>query len=1034
MNIGTLEIQLLANMGQLQRDMADAKSSVGGAMKEIEGYVNIAKTAFVALAGVASVGAFAGMIKNSIDATGALKDLSVQTGASEASLRQFQITGLTTDVSLGKITESMGKLSKNLFATSEDGKGAALAIKALGLDFDSFTKLSPEQQMLAVSKSMNTFEDGADKSAVAMALFGKQGATLLPFLKDLGDSADSITSKLSEQEIQLMKTQAALADAFGDNLTVIQKNSNEWKRDLATGLTPALYELSQAFLDVEAGGGGVGGTIAELARDGSITSWARTAVTGVTYVMDVFSGLGAVVTSTGLIIGNRLAAVSDNVTTAFDAIKQAATGDFSGAMKTMEAGVLRQQQLANDLAADLDRTWGEQTYGSKLRARMDDLAKTGLAAEDAKSKLDFRKTMEDNEKATAAAKEATKAHTAEMKAAAAEAKKNQDAIDKLNSSLDEKLAIGLLEATQTTKLTDAQKIEQKLIADLSEGIIEMTDAEYKNALAKIARLDAIQRQIELQKEEKKLQDDIAKDTAAIAEEVYKHTQALRADNDKLIEHNASILLTTQERQANTIATILNKAELLEMSAATRDDTGNLLENAGQLKEQARLLRERAGLISDGIGLEQIKKETVEWARFNENLGKGLTDALWGAVKSGKDIWLTFRDYMVNTIIDGAIKNALSSVISNGLNSLISGITGIRIPGVSSGGNPVVSLLDKGVNAITGGSGGVSGAISSVGSTISSALGLSGGGTAAAGSTAFGGSVATSTAVTGGSSIVATDLGLLGAGEAAAGGSAAAGSTAAASTTGSFLATAGPIAAAIATFAIMNSMNDKDGLNYWLSYDSTGKAGNVPDVPISQRLRYGENKGTMDSMAAEYISTAKALGITPEPGSFGYDAASDGTFNMGATFDGGHYRSGWVPNNSGTMEWARTRALFTALQASEKPKSIASLFDGLDAGLAPLDDLKGRLAQAAAAPKFAAGGFHSGGLRIVGEDGPELEATGPSRIFTAEQTAKIVGSASSGDGSNQALLNLMSMLLLEMRRVANAVNGQPDAPMPVESIA
>jgi hypothetical protein len=38
------------------------------------------------------------------------------------------------------------------------------------------------------------------------------------------------------------------------------------------------------------------------------------------------------------------------------------------------------------------------------------------------------------------------------------------------------------------------------------------------------------------------------------------------------------------------------------------------------------------------------------------------------------------------------------------------------------------------------------------------------------------------------------------------------------------------------------------------------------------------------------------------------------------------------------------------------------------------------------PKFAAGGMHSGGLRMVGERGPELEATGPSRIFSHSQTS------------------------------------------------
>lgn len=41
------------------------------------------------------------------------------------------------------------------------------------------------------------------------------------------------------------------------------------------------------------------------------------------------------------------------------------------------------------------------------------------------------------------------------------------------------------------------------------------------------------------------------------------------------------------------------------------------------------------------------------------------------------------------------------------------------------------------------------------------------------------------------------------------------------------------------------------------------------------------------------------------------------------------------------------------------------------------------------PAFALGGDHAGGYRVVGERGPELEATGPARIFSAEQTARIL---------------------------------------------
>lgn len=43
--------------------------------------------------------------------------------------------------------------------------------------------------------------------------------------------------------------------------------------------------------------------------------------------------------------------------------------------------------------------------------------------------------------------------------------------------------------------------------------------------------------------------------------------------------------------------------------------------------------------------------------------------------------------------------------------------------------------------------------------------------------------------------------------------------------------------------------------------------------------------------------------------------------------------------------------------------------------------------------FAAGGYHSGGLRVVGERGPELEATGPSRIFNNNDLTSALSSLS-----------------------------------------
>lgn len=59
--------------------------------------------------------------------------------------------------------------------------------------------------------------------------------------------------------------------------------------------------------------------------------------------------------------------------------------------------------------------------------------------------------------------------------------------------------------------------------------------------------------------------------------------------------------------------------------------------------------------------------------------------------------------------------------------------------------------------------------------------------------------------------------------------------------------------------------------------------------------------------------------------------------------------------------------------------------------------------------FANGGFHTGGLRMVGERGPELEATGPSRIWNAEQTRTMLG----GSNDNSELVTELKALRQEV---------------------
>lgn len=68
------------------------------------------------------------------------------------------------------------------------------------------------------------------------------------------------------------------------------------------------------------------------------------------------------------------------------------------------------------------------------------------------------------------------------------------------------------------------------------------------------------------------------------------------------------------------------------------------------------------------------------------------------------------------------------------------------------------------------------------------------------------------------------------------------------------------------------------------------------------------------------------------------------------------------------------------------------------------------------PGFANGGDHAGGLRMVGERGVEMEATGSARIWNADQMSKAVG------GGNSEVADAVDSLTRKMEQVVRAVEN------------
>lgn len=751
---GTLEIQMVADLARIQKDMEQVKGVVSGAMADVEKYVDLAKKALIGFVGVASVQAFAGMIKGAIDSTAALHDMSQATGMSAAALGQFKSIGAFTETSLDAITGASVKLSKAMATQDEDAKGAATALKALGINYDDFRKLKPEEQMIEVARSMGQFADGADKTAAATLLFGKSGAALLPFLADLGDSADKVSAKLTDQEVETRRLQAAMADAFGDNLVQIRKDSEGWKKDMAMGLLPAMHEAVQAFMDMGGGAGGLKAKISELAKDGTLADWARGAITALTYLIDVAQGLFTLIPMLGKAIAGVAAGASALFGGIFEAMNRLKSGDITGAWESLKGGFEGVKTIGEETANDIGKLWGQELLGAKFRDRMQDLKGVQAEAKEAKKQLDLQSVLKANEAAKARDAAATKAAAEETKklisAWEAAEKAGEDlmrATALKNAELQKELDIG-------RQLTPLEKDLAKFEADMAAGKVIMSEADAEATRQLMKLNDQLRQEYDWLAETTKA-NQAAKDAQD------KSTDAVRQAVEKQLEANTVFGLGTQALHAHEQQLIDDKVATLRAKAATMELVD--IDMAAKLRAEATEWERLKTLKEDAFNAKAAQDFLNSAQQTFESTASGFADAMMGGIDGVKDY---LKRTLEHTLIKVPLQMVAQGLAGDATNAL-AGALGISQPGgaksgigdLLSGGKDIYNMLAGGGagTTILGGLGG-NVLTGGAGLNVGAGLGIEGVGAsfgAEFGGAAFGAEALGGTAAAAGGSLIAT---------------------------------------------------------------------------------------------------------------------------------------------------------------------------------------------------------------------------------------------------------------------------------------
>lgn len=322
-NLGSLVVSLGLDAGEFTRGMTKAEYQAQQFAKNLERGIEAARVA--ALGSMAAIGGAVLALDSQLQSIAGFQDLADKIGDTAQEVASLQLAADLSGVSIDNIASASVKLTTALSKLSDEGEGVGKALSAIGLDLESFKQLSPVAQIDAVAKAFSGFEDGASKTAVAVALFGKSGADLIPLFNDLAE--------LGDRQITLTSDQIAAADDYSKAVARLTSEVRTMVSVTAADAAPAMTEMVQILQDVKnyAIGGAGGFNLLSFALE--------TAKVALQTIVVIGSEVAFVLKQTGIEIGGlaaQAAALARLDFKGFSAISDAMKEDSTRARKELE--------------------------------------------------------------------------------------------------------------------------------------------------------------------------------------------------------------------------------------------------------------------------------------------------------------------------------------------------------------------------------------------------------------------------------------------------------------------------------------------------------------------------------------------------------------------------------------------------------------------------------------------------------------------------------------------------------------------------
>jgi hypothetical protein len=222
-------------------------SGIGSSVAALVNPVTLA-VGSVAAFGAAATAVARGLV-NLEDRVERLSRLSTQLGVSFEFVQVLEEAGRRADVSIEQLSGSFARLQNTLAGADEESKKAQEALQRLGVSVQDFGALSEQQRIDLIGERLAAIEDPAQRSAAAIALFGRSGVQLLPFFNELPGAATGM-ERFGRAVSDLDR--ARLAD-FGGGLDALSLATQGLGQSLLLPFVGLGEGVTTAFAEITAG-------------------------------------------------------------------------------------------------------------------------------------------------------------------------------------------------------------------------------------------------------------------------------------------------------------------------------------------------------------------------------------------------------------------------------------------------------------------------------------------------------------------------------------------------------------------------------------------------------------------------------------------------------------------------------------------------------------------------------------------------------------------------------------------------------------